>query len=76
MKYLFIFIFLLLRSDVEAKRGVEFTLYPTDSRVDRGNLVLRSFLRHCVLSGGTQRRDFASATEQRNGNINLNKYFI
>ena len=34
------------------------------------------FWRLCLLRGGTQRRAFASKPEQRNGNINLNKYFI
>ena len=33
------------------------------------------FWRHCVLSGRTQRRA-SSTPERRNGDINLNKYFI
>ena len=42
--------------------------------------ILRSLLSanfwHCVLSGGTQRRDFPSTPEWRNENINVNNYFI
>ena len=34
------------------------------------------FWRHCVFSGGTQRRAFASTPERRNENININKYFF
>ena len=32
--------------------------------------------RHYVVSGGTLRRALPSTPEQRNGNINLNEYFI
>ena len=62
-----------------------FTLYPAHSRVGRGNLVLRHsvphFLPNCVLEAlrvewqnSTPR--LTSTPERRNGNINLNKYFI
>ena len=56
---------------------ISFTLYPTHSRVGRGNLVLR----HRILEvlrvewqNSTPR--VASTPERRNGNINSSKYFI
>ena len=40
------------------------------------SLISVNIWRHCVFSGGTQHRAFPSTPEQRNENINVNKYFI
>ena len=64
--------FKLLLNYIVKKYYISFTLYPALSRVGRGNQMLRDsvphippiFSRHCVLNGGTQRRDFACQSEE------------
>ena len=62
---------------------ISFALYPAHCRVGRGNLVLNHSISHfppkcgsILLTGGTQRRAFASTLERRNRNLNLNKNFM
>ena len=62
---------------------LSFTLYPAHSRVGRENLVSRhsssplsaEFWRHCVLKAELKAA-LNLDTRERNGNINLSKYFI
>ena len=70
--------------NLKKSNKIIFTLYPAQSRVGRGNLVLwhsvphfsRQILEalHVKCRYSTPR--FASTPERRNGNININKYFI
>ena len=60
---------------------ISFTLYPAH-RVGRGNLVLRHSVPHFPPNSGgidcwwKSMPRFSSTPERRNGNINVNKYFI
>ena len=59
-------------------------LYPAHSKVGRGNIVLRHCVPHFLPNSGVWMRiewqnstpRLTSTPERRNGNINLNKYFI